>query len=163
MMGRSNVKVMRSVCLLVVGYISLQLGHPQSAIADRGCSKATLRGTYIWSNDGWQIDGNVRKPFAFSGMETYDGKGNMTRGIFSGGTDGAIDRNVEYTGTYTVNPDCTGAQVFTETLSGGVTHFDAFIAPSGDEFTFVQTDTGFVTVGSERRVKHRVLKPEHDK
>jgi hypothetical protein len=30
-------------------------------------------------------------------------------------------------------------------------HFDLFIAPDGSHFTFVQTDPGFVTSGSERR------------
>jgi hypothetical protein len=64
------------------------LGTPPIALADLGCSNATLKGTYIYAYDGWQIDAdNVRKPFAFSGIETYNGDGTL-RGIFSGSTDG---------------------------------------------------------------------------
>ena len=45
---------------------------------------------------------------------------------------------------------------------GDVTHNDIFVAPSGEEFTFVQTDPGFVSAGSERRVKSRVGKPDQE-
>ena len=152
-------KMIRSLCVLGIGYLGLYLGHPHSALADMGCSNATLKGTYLFAYDGWQIDADgVRKPFAFSGIEIYNGDGTM-RGIFSGSTDGVVDRIRGYTGTSTVHPNCTGEQTFTED-SGLVTHNDVFVAPSGDEFTFVQTDPGFVSAGSEPRVKHRVVKPD---
>jgi hypothetical protein len=125
-----------------------------------GCSNATLKGTYLFAYDGWQIDAdNVRKPFAFSGMEIYNGDGTM-RGIYSGSTDGVVSQMVGYTGISTIHPDCTGEQTFTDDPTGAVTHYDIFVAPSGEEFTFVQTDPGFVSAGSERRVKHRVAKPD---
>ena len=151
-----------SLYVLGLGYLGLQLGHPHSALADMGCSNATLKGTYIYTYDGWQIDAdNVRKPFAFSGIEIYNGDGTL-RGIFSGSTDGVVSQKVGYTGTSTIHPNCTGEQTYTDDTTGDVTHFDIFVAPSGEGFTFVQTDPGFVSAGSERRVKSRVGKPDQD-
>ena len=154
-------KIIRSLCMLGLGYLGLQLGHPHSALADMGCSNATLKGTYLFAYDGWQIGAdNVRKPFAFSGIEIYNGDGTV-RGIFSGSTDGVVSQKVGYTGTSTIHPNCTGEQTFTDD-TGDVTHNDIFVAPSGEEFTFVQTDPGFVSAGSERRVKSRIGKPDQE-
>ena len=106
-MTLANIGTMRAGLLLGLGYLGLQLGHPQSAMAQPECSVATLRGTYIYSYDGFIIgEGGEQQPFAFSGIESYDGAGTMT-GIFSGSTNGVIDEDVFYTGTYTVNADCT--------------------------------------------------------
>ena len=133
-----NRKMIRSLCVLGIGYLGLSLGHPPSALADMGCSNATLKGTYLFAQDGWQIDADgVRKPAAFSGIEIYNGDGTM-RGIYSGGFDGVVSRMVGYTGTSTIHPNCTGEQTFTDD-TGAVTHNDIFVAPSGEEFTFIQT------------------------
>ena len=133
--------MLRSLCVLGIGYLGLSLGHPHSALADMGCSNATLKGTYIFAQSGWQIDADKgRKPFAVSGMEIYNGDGTM-RGIYSGNFDGVVVQMVGYTGTSTIHPNCTGEQTFTDDL-GIETHNDVFVAPSGDEFTFVQTDQG---------------------
>jgi len=162
MMRAISNKIIRSLCVLGLGYLGLHLGHPPSALADLGCSNATLKGTYLFAYDGWQIDADgVRKPGAFSGIEIYNGDGTM-RGIYSGGVDGVVSRMVGYTGTSTIHPNCTGEQTFTDDGTGLVTHNDIFVAPSGEEFTFVYTDPGIVSAGSERRVKFRVGKPERD-
>ena len=91
----------------------------------------------------------------FSGIKSYDGAGTMT-GIFSGSTNGVIDEDVLYTGTYTVNPDCT-SELTTVDPVGGENHYDQFVDPSGDEFEFVQTDEGIVVSGSERRVSVEII------
>ena len=150
-MKLANIGTMRAGLLLGLGYLGLQLGHPQSAMAQPECSEATLRGTYIYSFDGFTIgEGGEQQPFAFSGIESYDGAGTMT-GIFSGGINGVINEDVLYTGTYTVNADCTSELTTVDPVTGEA-HFDQFVDPSGDEFRFVQTDEGVVASGSERRV-----------
>src|SRR5271167_930653 len=65
------------------------------------CSNATLHGSY-----GFTATGTVAGigPVAEVGRATFDGKGNSTRtGTRSDGTTETV------TGTYTVNPDCTGS------------------------------------------------------
>jgi hypothetical protein len=154
-MTLANIGTMQAGLLLGLGYLGLQLGHPQIAMAQPECSEATLRGTYIYSYDGFTVgEGGEQQPFAFSGIESYDGAGTMT-GIFTGSDNGVIDQDVFYTGTYTVNADCTSE--LTTVDPSGEAHYDQFVDPSGDEFQFVQTDEGFVAAGSERRVSAEII------
>ena len=94
-------KMICSLCVLGLGYLGLQLGHPHSALADMGCSNATLKGTYLFAYDGWQIDAdNVRKPFAFSGIEIYNGDGTAAWHLFEEhrwrrGPEGRLHRDVD--------------------------------------------------------------------
>lgn len=158
MMRTISRTMIRSLCLLGLGCIGLPLADPHSALAHLACSNATLKGTYLYAYDGWAITDSGRQPFAVAGIETYNGDGTM-RGIFSESRNGVISRNVGYTGTYTIHENCTGEQIFTDD-NGEVTKADAFIAPSGEAFTFVSTDSGFVAASSQPRVKRRVVELE---
>lgn len=117
------------------------------------CSNATLKGTYLFAFYAWIIGEQGRQPTAAAGQEVYDGEGKGT-GVNSLSINGVISRLVPYTFTYTVNADCTG--VSTVDTDGAITHYDIFVAPSGEEFVFLQTDTGNVAAGTEPRVKRRV-------
>jgi hypothetical protein len=78
------------------------------------CTKATLRGTYLFSLVGFTVSGTGRGPFALGGQDVYDGHGHV-RSVFTSSTNGKITRFIRTTGEYTVNPDCTGLVSF----SGG--------------------------------------------
>src|SRR3712207_1121205 len=97
------------------------------------CSAATLRGRYLFGGEHVDITGGARVPFAVAGYEVYDGKGNVN-GVASTNFNGAITRNAPFSGTYTVNADCTG----TATYADG-SQYDLFLAPDGSMFTVVQT------------------------
>ena len=114
------------------------------------CSNATLEGTYIFVQDGQQIIEDKRVPFSFAGQDIYDGQGGLS-GVQSGGTKGENKQFTTYTGTYTINEDCTGSS--TLDIGGEISHFDLFVAPSGEKLYFVQTDPGFVSSGVEERVR----------
>lgn len=64
-------------------------------------------------------------------------------------TNGVAER-VSYSGTYTVNPDCSGTTTLTDS-EGNASHYDIFITNDGDNMTFVQTDPGYITAGFELR------------
>ena len=97
------------------------------------CSEATLHGTYLFAQNGVEIKGNDQLPFALAGYEVFDGNGKV-KGVQSANINGEITRNERFSGTYTVNADCTG----TATYSDG-TSYDQFIAPDGSILTFVLT------------------------
>lgn len=120
-----------------------------SAAAEAKCSNATLSGTYTFASDGWTVSGGGAVPFALAGVETYDGAGNVS-GVVTVSLNGVILPATPNTGTYHVNPDCTGTAAYTN--SGVTTHFDIYVAPSGDNFQFVGTDAGEVTAATEIRV-----------
>jgi hypothetical protein len=124
--------------MTIVAVFTLALtAAPAAKAADRGCSNATLRGTYSDQDTGTIVGVG---PFAGVNVDSFDGKGNMTiSGISS--LNGSVSPGVE-TGTYQVNPDCTG----TYTVSGGGLTLDAFfvIDHAGNELQIVITDPGTV-------------------
>ncbi len=140
---------------LVLGCIGVQWMISQSAMAQQSCSLATLKGTYIFEYHGFTLVDGQHVPFSAAGFEYYNGDGTMT-GIFSG-TDGGVIEDLPYTGTYTVNPDCT-SELTTNDPTFGALHYDQFLDPDGDKFTFVETDKGSVATGFEQRVSTEILR-----
>jgi len=111
---------------------------PAAKAADRGCSNMMLRGTWSDQDTGTIVGVG---PFAGVNVDSFDGRGKMTiSGVSS--LNGSVSPGVE-TGTYQVNPDCTGT--YTVQDSFGDT-FDAFfvIGDEGNELRIVITDPGTV-------------------
>src|SRR5215216_2195014 len=78
---------------------------------ERRCSLSTLKGSYGYLISGAVFDSsdptfNTHFPFAGLGRVTFDGQGNATGTELVNFAGFFIDR--VYTGTYTVNEDCTG-------------------------------------------------------
>jgi hypothetical protein len=109
------------------------------------CSKATLKGRYLFAQNGVEIKGNDQLPFALAGFDVFDGNGEV-KGLASGNFNGQTFRNEPLSGTYTVKANCTGTFTFTNG-----TRYDTFIAPDGSKFAFVRTNPEFVTSGFEQR------------
>jgi hypothetical protein len=132
-----------ALILLVVGAAVLNtvgVGHAKdedTSSSRAKCSEATLKGTYLFAQNGVEIKGNDQKPFAIAGYDVFDGKGKV-KGRASGNINGEVFRKDPFTGTYTVKANCTG----TVTFRGGAaaTQGDIFIAPDGSKFAFVRTD-----------------------
>jgi hypothetical protein len=126
-----------ALILLVVGAAALTTvgaGYAKDENASRAkCSEATLEGTYLFAQNGVEIKGDEQRPFAIAGYEVFDGNGKV-KGVDSSNFNGEITRNERFSGTYSVNADCTG----TATYSDG-TRYDQFIAPDGSILTFVLT------------------------
>jgi hypothetical protein len=125
-----------AMTIVAVFALALVTG-PASKAADRGCSNAILSGTYADQDTGTIVGVG---PFAGVNLDSFDGKGHITISGMSS-LNGVVSPGVE-TGTYTVNPDCTGTYTVTE---GSLT-IDAFfvIDQAGDELQIVITDPGNV-------------------
>ena len=118
--------------------LTLALAAAPSARANERCSDATLDGTYADQDTGTIVGVG---PFAGVNVDTFDGRGNLTiKGVSS--VNGSVSPGTT-TGTYHVNPDCTGT--YTVKDSSGDT-FDAFfvISGGGKELRIVITDPGTV-------------------
>jgi hypothetical protein len=109
---------------------------PAAKAQNRGCSNLTLRGAYADKDTGF-ITGAGQ--FAGVNIETFDGRGGLTGNGFSS-VDGAISSGT-FSGTYTVNPDCTGT--YTVQFSG-IPPIHAFfvIDEAANELQVVITDPG---------------------
>src|SRR5439155_12649998 len=104
--------------ILVVATLVLVLsGITWAAHDDHGCSNATLRGNYRFRVVG---QGPGTSVTAVVGMKHFDGAGKLTQVDFAvtdgvpqpgevNAKTGAFQFRKGQTGTYMVNPDCTGS------------------------------------------------------
>jgi hypothetical protein len=134
---------------------------------DLGCSNATLKGDYAFSVLTI-LAASPPGPGVVVGLGTFDGKGGFKQIDYpgNGGTDLGLDENFRtgQTGSYTVNPNCTGfitislgATVGTVTnafvISNGGRAVRAviaeFAAPDGTLVTPLQSRIDFWKVASE--------------
>jgi hypothetical protein len=120
---------------------------------NHSCSQATLKGFYTFSAVGSTETNGVTTNLAVAGYEIFDGKGNFT-GVVSASQGGVNSGIGPTTGSYTLNPDCSGTQ--TTVLSDGTAlQFDIFAQPSGAEFQWIEIDPGSTLAGSEIRNEER--------
>jgi hypothetical protein len=139
-----------ALILLVVGAAALTTvgaGYAKDENASRAkCSEATLKGTYLFAQNGVEIKGDEQRPFAIAGYDVFDGNGKV-KGLASANFNGKITRSKEpLPGTYTVKANCTGILTFTNG-----TRYDIFITPDGSMFTFVHTNPELVSASFEQR------------
>jgi len=120
---------------------------------DRGCSVASLRGTYAMQAQGTivgQIPGFPPPPFPFAeaGIIRFDANGNLSG--HSTVNVGGVTFPATFTGSYAVSSDCTGT--LTVNLSNGLIAHDATVVVRGGQgFRDVQTDSfGVITRNGER-------------
>ena len=140
--------------LLGLAALGLSVGITSSALANGPlCRTRTLKGTYIFTTEGWQNRPSTttppgdRRPVAYTGIETYDGEGSFTgintlttaRSLTSTNPPVEVEAFSAYSGTYTVNDDCTVTWEATDS-AGFVSHYHLFLSPDGERFTFIQVD-----------------------
>jgi len=139
------------ILLLVVGAPALSTvgagyAKDENASSRAKCSVATLKGTYLFAQNGVEINGNEQRPFALAGYDVFDGQGEV-KGHASANFNGKITRSKEpLPGRYTLKADCTGTLTFRDG-----TRYDIFIAPDGSMFTFVHTNPELVSASFEQR------------
>ena len=136
--------------LLAIGLLVSGAGRPEQALSGKPCSLQTLKGTYAYHCSGVHLGTDKPVYVAFAGKDHYNGDGTLT-GVYSFSENGVISRNISYTGTYTVNPDCTGAYTSVDE-NGVVVNADLFFGRDGDEVHFVLTDDFVVDAAFARRV-----------
>jgi hypothetical protein len=90
--------------MLSVGVLIFALAAGQAEASS--CSQATVSGSYGYTTSGFVALGGGFVPAAAAGRIDFDSQGNVT------GTQtrivGGSALAETYSGTYTVNPDCTG-------------------------------------------------------
>jgi hypothetical protein len=125
-------------CALISLVAAMALGTSDVARADSRlvatCGVQTLRGLYVFNAHGWNIVGGVALPKALMEGLTFNGDGTVVTPFATASINGMIFHFSGVTGSYTVNPDCTG------TLSFSIGHsWDLFVDPSGKQLWKIQT------------------------
>jgi len=120
----------------------------------RDCSNSSIRGTYAFT-----IHGTVFLPNGSTllvdgiAKETFDGEGNETQ-VDAVSTNGVLDAPGwrPGTGTYSLNPDCTGTQ--TIVIPGRADlHLQFIVAQGGNTIHQVVIDPGIAVTAVGERVK----------
>jgi hypothetical protein len=134
-----------------VAVLSL-ISAPAASADEKACSVAGLKGTFTYTGTGFNVSANgAAAPFAEVGTQTFDGKG-ATSTTFTASANGNIF-HITLSGTYTVNPDCTGTvTLLTPAPNPTVTLFFA-IAANYNEFQAIETLPGAVVT----RIGHRIF------
>jgi hypothetical protein len=133
----------------LVGVLAVGTGFAEDENASRAkCSVATLKGTYLFAQNGVVISGKDQGPFAIAGYDVFDGNGEV-KGVASGNFGGEVLRKDPFTATYSVKANCTGILTIRD---GAATQGDIFIAPDGSMFAFVRTGPEDVAAGIDPQV-----------
>jgi hypothetical protein len=116
--------------------------------AQSGCDATTLSGAYGYNLSGFAYDvqGNFYT-LASTGRIVPDGAGSLA-GSETFSVDGNIVRR-NYTGTYTVNADCTGSMVWqvAQGNSNSTVHADFVAVNNAREIDVIETDTDVIFNG----------------
>src|SRR5947209_5090178 len=99
-----------------------------------------LTGTYSFTFSGTAIfpGSSTPVPFAGIGIQTFDGSGKWT-GTESANFGAFVLRNAAFSGTYTLNPDCTGTMT-AKFPDGSTGHQDFVVTQGGASLIAVGTD-----------------------
>jgi hypothetical protein len=143
------------VTLAILMLSASLVAQTQGANSVRRCSLATLKGTYGVLEEGTivqQIPGFLPPPvpIAIAATAFFDGAGKLS-GTATASVGGFINTG-PFAGTYTVNPDCTYSDEFTDSLGFTNHHAGAII---GDgmfrEIQYIYTDAGTVAFGTAKK------------
>ena len=105
------------------------------------CSLASLRGTYAW----FVVATNIYTgPYSASGLESYDGRGNMKGYQLS--SNGVTQSTVNYTATYTITANCIATVIYDGDIANP---FTAFASPDGNVF-YWNNNFGFGGISGAR-------------
>jgi len=109
------------------------------------CTLASLEGGW-----GFALSGTIlASPAAATGVLTVDGEGNFS-GHDTLSANGMI-MSEAFTGTVTVNPDCTTSATIVSSLFVGEAHFDGVLVAKSREILLIRRDPGTVLFGSAKK------------
>ena len=134
------------------------VGSQSSTAHASACSNSTIRGSYAFT-----IHGTVFLPggptLLIDGLArtTFDGNGNITQ-LDAVAANGNVPPGWRVsTGTYSVNPDCTGTFTVTNGNQSPV-HLQMIVAQGGNIIDQVVIDPGIATTAKGERVRA----PQHN-
>jgi hypothetical protein len=127
----------KTFTIAAVALLALGILPSAKANENRGCNNRSLRGAFSHTASGFDIAPPApAAPIAGVGTDTFDGNGGVTSSATISVNGNIIPLTA--TGTYNVNPDCTGTYVIPGTRLVFV------ITDSGNEIQAICVDPGVV-------------------
>ncbi len=135
---------------LVLSTLFLCLLVLTSSNLNAQCDNRATSGLYGFTITGFIISGTSAEPASAVGKFHTDGQGNVLSGSETRSANGVITKDLTFTGTYTVNADCTASTTW-NLSNGAVEHYDFVILARADELDATFTDSGTVLTGIAKR------------
>jgi len=128
-----------------------QLATPPRVVHALTCDVTALTGTFGYTVSGFFFDnsGNLQV-YSSAGSFVGDGQGNLS-GAETDAFSGSVVRAAAYSGTYSVNPNCTGSFTTNSTAVGGPYIYDFVITDGGNGLQIVEADSGTNIAGTGRK------------
>ncbi len=162
-MSNIKMKVTLATILLIAVVVALSVDYHGGIVSEvraQGprCSLRTLEGTYgnsfqFLNTTPGSVPATIgiatHLPGAGIGVTTFDGQGN-----FSGSATislGGLIFPVTVSGTYAVNPDCTGSQVINFSTGVPPAQLDLVIVDKGKEVHTLSTGQGEIAFGTLKK------------
>ena len=132
-----------------------QHGKAPHVVHAATCDVSALTGRYGYTQNGFFFDSNNNTFFySAAGAFATDGGGNLT-GAETNSVNGGVTQGAPFSGSYTVNTDCSGSMVFNYPAFSGnpafTSTFDFVITDGGNAVRIVETDTGNNITGVAKR------------
>ena len=142
MQGKSFFSMLASISMLLA-IASVPVAAESS---NPRCSNRTLNGSYGFTIEGTVVGPNI--PFRGLALQTYDGHGNITQvdHLVNDGVPPAQEWTPG-TGTYSVNPDCTGDAVINSPSTPFPIALHFVIVDNGNEIRQVVDANAVVAIG----------------
>ncbi|MBS1826262.1 MAG: hypothetical protein JST93_13150 [Acidobacteria bacterium] len=119
----------------------------------QSCSTATIKGVFARTDNGWVIQNGVAIPLTGISVMTFDGNGKWTA-VGSGKLNGAVSESTG-SGTYTVNPDCTGSYEPDVAPPGRTGKANLVVVLEGKEIHILPMDPGSSILCNAKKVADR--------
>lgn len=161
------MKTIINICLLLAAALILALAvYPESrtnlpatasATDDDGiqstCSPGALRGPFGIKTTGWIVAAGPVGPVAEAGVITFDGAGGVSQTTTVSLNGNIVPNRTSLSGTYKVNPDCTGSiSLVLPGPAGPIqSNLDFVIVDHGHELILVNTGVGRVLTSEARK------------
>jgi hypothetical protein len=118
--------------------------------AQGGCTAANLKGSYGLALNGFFYDPDgFQGVYASAGLAVADGNGAIT-GSDTVNLDGTPTRGRQFTGTYTINSDCTGTTSLKDASGNVIANLDLVITNGGKDVALVDSDTDTILSGTAK-------------
>jgi hypothetical protein len=143
-----NSQRMKNLTRRSLGAVAMMVGLSGVALADNDCTLKTLRGSYVFAANGYNLVSGVAQPKTIVEVIDFNGDGTLSVPAATRSVNGVIARTPPGgTGSYTVDVGCKGTIAFT-----GGPSFDIFVSPKGGILWMIQTNSDTVFQGTATRI-----------
>ena len=143
-------KTLAILALLTLGVLIGRFTAQPIARAQGGCTVANLKGAYGVAVNGffYDFDGS-QGVYSSAGLAVADGNGAIT-GTDTLNLDGTPTRGRQFTGTYTVNGDCTGTINLKDAKGNAISNMDMVVTNGGKDVVMVEYDANLILNGTAK-------------